>query len=312
MSLYSAQKEISGFESEYREPLTDVKQFIFNGMNGRDVYNLAAPVLVDGEMVLAARTEPRESHDSTVYLFHEKNGEWYPISDWRPQKLEDPFFFRINNKQLMGAVKTFLKDDGISLGWCTVVFDISDYKKPKEIFRGPTGMKDIRFVEYHDKRIGVFTRPQGGVAGRGTCGYLETDSLENLTADDLLKAKLISSPDKNSWEGINQVFIISDNKLGLLGHIAWMGVGDVRHYYATVAEFSRNTGEKTDWKIISQRSDFPDGPAKREDLTDVLFPGGIDLINDNEAILYVGLSDTEAWQCRLANPFGCRKEIVKL
>lgn len=303
MSLYSTKKIISDYEKNHKKIVTDISQFKFNGVDGRDVYNLAAPINIGGELILAARVEPRENHDSIVYLFYELDGRWSPHPDWEPIELEDPFFFTIGGKNLMGAVKTFLKDDSAYLGWSTVVYDISDFKRPKEVFRGPSGMKDLRFIEYPDKRIGVFTRPQGGNAGRGTCGYLETDSLENLKPDDVSNSGLISSPDKDSWEGINQVFVINDDLVGLLGHISWMEDGHIRHYYAVVSEFSRKTGKKTDWRIIAQRSDFPEGPAKRDDLVDVLFPGGLDLSTGKEAVLYVGLSDTETWKCKISNPF---------
>ena len=303
MTIYSTKKILSDYEINNKIILTDIIKFKFNGVSERDVYNLTAPTNIGGELILAARVEPRENHDSLVYLFHEVDGQWYPHPDWEPIELEDPFFFRIGEKILMGAVKTFLKDDEQSLGWYTVVYDISDFMEPKEVFRGPQGMKDLRFIEYSDKRIGVFTRPQGNTAGRGTCGYFETDSLENLNPRDLSNSELISSPDKDSWEGINQPFIINDDFVGLLGHIAWMEESGVRHYYAAVSEFKRKTLEKTEWRIIAQRSDFPKGPAKRADLVDVLFPGGMDLINNKEAILYVGLSDTEAWKCIIQNPF---------
>lgn len=43
---------------------------------------------------------------------------------------------------------------------------------------GPAMMKDIRLIELLDGRIGVLTRPQGEVGGRGQIGFTIIDSLE--------------------------------------------------------------------------------------------------------------------------------------
>jgi len=132
---------------------------------------------------------------------------------------------------------------------------------------------------------------------------MECDSILTLNTEKLSGASFISSPDRNSWEGINQPFIIGRDRVGLLGHMAWMEIGEIRHYYAVVSEFSRKTLKKTPWHIIACRNDLPTGPSKRDDLKDVLFPGGLEFISAREAVLYLGVSDTQAWECRIRNPF---------
>ena len=56
-------------------------------------------------------------------------------------------------------------------------------------------------------------------------------------------------------------------------------------------------------KIIAVRDDFPPGEAKREDLTDVLFSGGLVQLGSGEVELYVGVSDAEAHKIRIPDPF---------
>lgn len=62
-------------------------------------------------------------------------------------------------------------------------------------------------------------------------------------------------------------------------------------------------GRATAPEIIASRSDFPDGPAKRPDLVDVMFSGGLVRQPDGTAVLYAGLSDTEAGCVLLPDPF---------
>ena len=55
--------------------------------------------------------------------------------------------------------------------------------------------------------------------------------------------------------------------------------------------------------MIAQRADFPDGPAKRPDLVDVLFSGGMVRLGEGRARMYVGLSDAQAGSVELPDPF---------
>jgi hypothetical protein len=55
-------------------------------------------------------------------------------------------------------------------------------------------------------------------------------------------------------------------------------------------------------RIIARRCDFPEGPAKRPDLADVLFSGGLLRHGDGTATLFTGLSDAEAGYLRMDDP----------
>jgi hypothetical protein len=63
------------------------------------------------------------------------------------------------------------------------------------------------------------------------------------------------------------------------------------------------TREKSPVQIIATRSDFPAEPAKRPDLVDVIFSGGLIRKANNRADLYVGASDAEAYYIEIADPF---------
>ena len=88
--------------------------------------------------------------------------------------------------------------------------------------------------------------------------------------------------------------MLKNGWIGVLGHIAMMSEGMVRHYYGMTFALNPKTKEKTPIKIICERSDFAPGDAKRSDLGDVVFVGGIIRNEGGFASLYVGLSDAEA------------------
>lgn len=61
-------------------------------------------------------------------------------------------------------------------------------------------------------------------------------------------------------------------------------------------------GSYTEPVILAERKEFVEGPAKREDLRDVLFSGGL-YEENGQTYLYVGVSDCEVQYMPIARPF---------
>lgn len=298
---YSAKKLFQTHSSS----ILSAKFLSFKGVDGNDVYNISSPFVLNNKEYLACRVEPRENHNSYVHLFtHDSRSEsWDKLELWEPIKMEDPFHFKIQQKLYLGGVVTKeLEQDG-KLVWHTEVYEIDSLFNRNPVFQGPTGMKDIRFVEYPDNKIGVFTRPQGIIGNRGTIGYVEINKFSDLKNTNLYDAELISFPDDSSWEGVNQPFLISNSYVGILGHIAWMDDEGNRHYYVAANRFDRQSKSLDGWNIIAHRDLIPPGPAKRPDLVDVLFPGGVEINpSSGTCFLYLGVSDAQACIVELPIP----------
>lgn len=283
--------------------ISSTRKLIFSGIGNRDVYNPSIPFYLNGTQFIAGRVEPRHNIESQVLIFEATDTGWQVEPSWKPIPLEDPFHVVLQDVPLLGGVETRLNAEGEAIKFRTVIYDISHLDHPRRVFEGPWGMKDLRFVQHKDGRIGVFTRPQGGPARLGICGYAETSDVSHLTHEDIADAPLLSDPQDGSWEGVNYAIPLDNNRIALLGHIAWMEEGAVRHYYAAVAEFHRREKKKTPWRIIVSRTDLPPGPAKRDDLIDVLFPGGIVWLSSDKIDIYLGVSDAECWVAQIDNPF---------
>src|SRR5690554_8216525 len=97
--------------------------------------------------------------------------------------------------------------------------------------------------------------------------------------------------------------MLDDQTIGVLGHIATFSTGDVRHYYSITFKVDVTTKKVSPMKLIAQRSNFNPGPAKRIDLVDVLFSGGLVPVNNDKYILYVGVSDAEIQTIEIEKPF---------
>lgn len=165
-------------------------------------------------------------------------------------------------------------------------------------------MKDIRLVELPDRKVGVFTRPQGKMGGRGKIGYTVIDELNQLNAEVVDRAPLIKDHFiDEEWGGVNEVTILSNGLIGTLGHIARYDDRGNRHYYPMVFIYQPETNQITDMQMIAVRDDFPAGPAKRPDVADVLFSGGLVRRQNGKAELYVGVSDAEAHKAIIDDPF---------
>ena len=93
-------------------------------------------------------------------------------------------------------------------------------------------MKDLRLVELQDGSIGVFTRPQGEKGGRGKIGFTRVASLEELSIDQINKAPLLEGQFVDEeWGGCNEIHLLPNGILGVLGHIACFDEQGDRHYY---------------------------------------------------------------------------------
>ncbi|GIO87443.1 hypothetical protein J25TS5_43750 [Paenibacillus faecis] len=286
-------------------PVLDRKKLTFSEVDGKDVYNITAPFEDEGEQVVAGRVESRDSEQSEVLFFTEKEGVWVPRRDRPVLNMQDPFVSKIGDEVVVGGVQTF--PDPVHqdrLLWRTVLYRGRCLRELRHFFVGPDGMKDIRLVELKNGEIGVFTRPQGAKGGRGKIGFFRVSSLEELRVDLILDAPLLEEQFADGeWGGVNEARMLSNGLVGVLGHIARFDEEGNRHYYPMVFAFDPESGKYSDIELIAVRANFEPGPAKREDLKDVVFSGGLVRFEDGNAALYAGISDAEAHYIIIPDPF---------
>lgn len=288
--------------NKQKDDLSNIK---FIGMGEeKDIYNITAPFLDNGERYIAGRVESRDSEDSRVLFFQKTEEGWKAATDMPVFILQDPFAVKVKGQLVFGGVEVF--DDAErpgTLNYRTVFYKGTSISNLKLFAKGPERMKDIRICGLLDGRILVMTRPQGALGGRGKIGYIIIDSLEDLNPEMIQKAKILQNQFiLQEWGGCNELHLLSGTKVGILSHIAKYGAKGERHYYATAFCFDYEKETYSQMRIIAVRDNFADGPAKREDLTDVIFSGG--LVRDkNLAHLYCGVSDTQGHTITIDDPF---------
>ncbi|MCS2156326.1 DUF1861 family protein [Scandinavium sp. H11S7] len=275
----------------------------FIGVPGCDVYNPTAPFREDEQHFIAARVEARDSENAQVRFFHwDGQGTARLAEDAPAFNLQDPFICRIDNGWLLGGVEITADPDGSGWQWRTQFWQGPSIFTLRLIAVGPWGMKDIRLLQLSDKRILVFTRPQGALGGRGKIGWLILNSLSELKPSCFEQGRLLLQLDDDSWCGVNEAHVIDEQWVGVLGHVASFDACGNRHYYA--ASFCLNviSGQATPLRIICSRDDLQPGESKRDDLRDVIFPGG--LYRDGQRhLLFCGASDCEVHWREIADPF---------
>lgn len=271
---------------------------------GKDVYNITAPFEADGEIFIAGRVEARDSEQSEVFFFQKTGEEWIARADIMPFRLQDPFLANVNGVFVLGGVEIFDDEaDSGKLNYRTVFYKGGSIQGLKRFAKGPDRMKDIRICELEDQRILVMTRPQGEIGGRGKIGYLILDSLEQLDLEHIRKATILNNqflPEE--WGGCNELHLLGAGNVGILSHIAKYDAKGDRHYYSTAFCFNYEKEMYSPMKIIAIRDNFADGPAKREDLKDVIFSGGL-VRSQGRAQLYCGVSDAEGHVITIRDPF---------
>ena len=276
----------------------------FLGFPDHDVYNITAPFLWMGRVIIAGRVEKREEEISRIVFFEEAEKGWYPVKNAPTfQGLQDPCISRIDGKILLGGVRFPMIFGENKQGWQMEFFLEDQDGDFKKVLTGPPKMKDIRFLQLEDNRILILTRPQGDYGGRGKIGYCLVNDLQEATHDIMNQAPLFDHCPKDSWVGANEVHSLKNGQVGVLGHIAEFDRNQNRHYYSMVFSMDPKTGNSTLPKIIAKRSNFPGGDSKRDDLEDVIFSGGIHRLEDGKARLFAGLSDAEAGFLDIPDPF---------
>lgn len=188
--------------------------------------------------------------------------------------------------------------------WRTVFYKGKSIQELAPFFVGPDAMKDLRLVELPNGEIGVFTRPQGEKGGRGKIGFTTAKSLQELSIELVNEAPLLQGQFVDEeWGGGNELHILSNGLIGVLGHIASFDDEGNRHYYPMVFALDPATGKHSDMALIAIRDKFLPGATKRPDLVDVVFSGGLVRKADGTADLYAGISDAEAHRLTIQDPF---------
>ncbi len=278
----------------------------FSDTGEKDVYNPTAPFMDRGITYLAARVESRRIEtDTQVWFFREVNGVWQRDPGTLIFNLQDPFISRIGDEWVFGGV-VFPVGDG---SWRTDFYRGRDLPGLEKFAEGPLGMKDVRLVELHDGMVGVFTRPQGEIGGRGKIGFTIIDSLDRLDENVLVEASLLPRQHSDDeWSGVNAAYVLKQGLIGALGHIAHFSEnadGQLqKHYRSMVFTYNYLSGETSPVRIIAERKNFPPGEAKRSpELDDIVISGGLRFPDSGCAVLYVGISDVRCGVIDIDDPF---------
>jgi hypothetical protein len=280
------------------------KRIKFLGFEGYDIYNPTAPFDYNDKKIIIGRVEKRESELSeAVFFVQQEDGSYIEFKEMPRYVLQDPFIKKIGNYWVFGGTEVF--DHPTNQGhlwWRTKFYYGESLEALEPLTVGPSGMKDIRLVGLKDGGVGVFTRPQGIVGGRGKIGFVRIESIVDLTETIINNATLLDLFDDEEWGGVNDAYLLEDGKIGVLGHIAKYSEGTIRHYYPMAFTIDPNYGSHSKMHIIASRGECLEGPSKRVDLVDVLFSSG--LVFENEKVtLYIGVSDVEVQSVEIANPF---------
>jgi len=282
--------------------IIQTKKINFHGFSGYDVYNISQAFVFKGKRYIAGRVEKRESEISVSVIFEQIAPFDYMATKWRFNNLQDPFVEIIEGQILLGGTEIYPDENGHIASWRTVFYFGADFDVVKKIIEAPLNMKDVRLTK--GEKYYVMSRPQGGIAAYGKIGFQAADKLCDITTEFIANSPLIEDLfDDKVWGGANQILILKNGLLGVLGHVAIMSEGNVRHYYGMTFALNPQTGKRSEMKIIAEKQDFGQSEYKRPDLIDVIFVGGIVRHDNGTASLYTGLSDAEGHLALIEDPF---------
>jgi hypothetical protein len=302
------------FQNHRPQTMGEILNFAGVGDSGEvavDVYNPSIPFTLDGMTIIAGRVEKRTDERSRVIFFAEAetDGVWLPIEGAPVLNLQDPFVTFAGDELIFGGV--YVEWEEGRAKWSTDFYRGTSIYNLRKFASGPAQMKDVRLLQLSDKRIAIFSRPQGEImAERFGCiakiGFTTVDGLDAVTADAIENAPLLFDhflPDE--WGGCNQLFQLKNGLIGAIGHKSWGEMIDgvhFLHYYSMAFAIDPRTRKMTHTKVIASRDCFPEGLTKAPRVQDVTFTAGIIRHTDGTATLYTGLNDCQIGKLEIVDP----------
>jgi len=303
----NVQSLLDGYD---KEKILDIRKLDFIGVEGRDVYNITVPFLSAGREYIAGRVELREDEfNSKVMFFLRKDDTWVLDENAPVFLMQDPFVCIIDDEIIFGGVEIFLENG--NKDYRTIFLRGKDIYDLKIFTQGPKGMKDIRLLQLPIGEIGLFTRPQGEIGGRGRIGFMKISSIVRLVRlrhkdyfdVPLLKCNFLDE----EWLGVNAAYVLKNGLIGVLGHIACYTMDAQakpnKNYYPIAFALDEQMNIPIGMKILSARADYPSGKSKFGTLRNVLFAGGITRHDNGTATMYVGAGDAESYAVKMHDPF---------
>lgn len=303
----------SQYEKFNKNTVLKSEVLIFKGVDGYDVYNPSIPFTLNNKTYIAGRVEKRCEEFSKVKLFEQKDG-YYQLVETADLTLQDPFVTLIDGEVILGGVNvTWGNGKDIETTWKTDFYKVKSPKEFTYITSGPAHMKDVRIVQLPNKKIAIFSRPQGAEIWEkyraiARIGFTIVDSLNNVTPETIKNAPYLEGQFKDDeWGGSNQAIILKNGLIGVIGHKSYRTYNEkneqMLHYYGMAFVINPETKEFSNPEIIISNDCFPKVEPKRPDLTDVTFTSGIIRNNDNTATIYTGLSDSHVGKAIIIDPF---------
>ncbi len=294
---------------------------VFHGVPGFDVYNPSIPFSWKGQRYIFGRVERRgEWARSWVRLFSETAPDrWTLVPNSMIYQLEDPYVATIAGELILGG--THVRFQGGQLEtYYGYFYRGTDLHDLKYFTTGPDYMKDIRLVELANGKIGVFSRPRNEeimkkYGSESMVGFCTIDSLDQLNAKTIAAAPYVPGLfDNGEWGGCNQAYLLDSGLIGLIGHKCYKETSatgvELQVYFNIALVFDPKQFRFIHEAIVATRKSYPDGPAKRPNLTDCAFSSGIALRPDGLVDLYSGIGDTEVGRVAIPNPFAAYGKIV--
>ncbi len=276
-----------------------------------DCYNPSGPFVLipGGNTSMFARVEPRAIEGSLSVPYKRKDGLWRPVRDIAGLNLEDPSVVNIKGENILIGVRVWPEptaDNPFATNYRNEFYRINgDFEEYEMIGYGPDRQKDTQLIDLGDDGIGVMTRPHLDALRRGVLAFTIIESLNDLVPENLINANIIfNQVPPGNWVGVNQLFLLNDGTIGVLGHVAKEDEKG-KSYAAMVFRYNWKAHLVTPIEVIATPDDFPKFESKTPKHRNVIFPSSLVINpgNSSRAILYAGLGDASTGYLNTYNPF---------
>lgn len=280
--------------------------------------------------ILCVRMERKEDEKDSYIEYFRSDSPFSKVWDHIDEedlahiKGQDPSVAIINNSLLLGVVEVKSipidsKNLETRLTWKMAFYKGHGIRNLEFFAYGPDNMKDIRLTELENGKILCFTRPQSPgnieLGGLGQIGIVSLESINDLKDVHIFnKSRFINTRFlSHEWGGINYAIALTDNKIGVIGHIArfdeehpsYQGKTSKPKIYSPFsAIYNSQTLKLENVEILTMADEFSGVSPKTDLLKNVAYGTGITDPDDRgNVMLILGVGDTASAYKIIKDPF---------
>lgn len=268
----------------------------FVGKDANQILSTTASFEINQETFMIASIKDSNQFSKLVLLKKDTGFLYHVEEDLNIFNVNYPHLAMIHNQYVLEGV---LRIDENNKQSCLYVGPNLKSLELKVVF--PPFIKSVRVFEYSNK-IHAFYTVSGQNYGTGKIAHAAYNSFDEMKQSSFNNIQVFSNHFISGESGgINDIHILQNGLIGIVGHITYTDSYDTEHSYPCAFAFNIDNNKSTKLKIILEKSSLNLSSTKKY-FTDKIHTSGLIRRANNRASLYIE-TDQKIYSIIFDDPF---------